>query len=105
MARIWTDEQREAQAERCRQNQPWKQSTGPKSVAGKRKVSLNSCKPASWYMDDALIAAAYERLYEHSDEDGYLELCRQAKLIRRRLYRKLAKQPSKIKPWKPTSQE
>jgi hypothetical protein len=40
----WTPERRAAQAERCRELQPWRTSTGPKTPKGKRKSSLNSFK-------------------------------------------------------------
>ena len=58
MPRQWTAEQRQAQAERCRAHRPWKHSTGPKSVAGKRKVSQNPRKPASYEMAEALVSQA-----------------------------------------------
>ena len=50
MPRKWTDEQRAAQAERCRANRPWEHSTGPRTTEGKRKVSQNGCKAADWDM-------------------------------------------------------
>jgi hypothetical protein len=58
MPREWTEEQRQAQAERCGQNQPRTHSTGPKSVAGKRKVSQNPRKPASFELAEALLTEA-----------------------------------------------
>ena len=101
MAKQWTDEERAAQADRCRQQQPWKHSTGPKSVAGKRKVSQNAPrKPASWGLDDALLAEAYRLLDEHDDWDSYRQLCHQACLVRRRIWRSY-KARSRIKAWTP----
>lgn len=41
-ARRWTLEQRKRQAERIRQWQPWRQSTGPKSPEGRMAVAQNS---------------------------------------------------------------
>jgi hypothetical protein len=46
--RIWTDEERVAQSELIRRVRPWLKSTGPKIKAGKRKVSKNARKPASF---------------------------------------------------------
>lgn len=39
--RAWTPEMRAAQAQRCRQSQPWVHSTGPRSQSGKAISSLN----------------------------------------------------------------
>lgn len=38
----WSLERRQQQALRCRQTQPWKKSTGPRSELGKARSSLNS---------------------------------------------------------------
>ena len=38
----WTLERRAKQAEQIKQWMPWKQSTGPKSVAGKERVATNA---------------------------------------------------------------
>jgi len=70
MPRQWTDEQRTRQAQRCRAHQPWKHSTGPKSVAGKRKVSQNPRKPASYDMAETLNDLAYR----HYDATGDYEV-------------------------------
>ena len=43
-ARKWTPEQREEQGEKIRQWQPWKSSTGAKTVEGKAKSSRNAYK-------------------------------------------------------------
>ncbi|MCL2648586.1 MAG: hypothetical protein FWD61_16545 [Phycisphaerales bacterium] len=37
----WTPEARQMQAERCRRTQPWKRSTGPTSLEGKKRVAEN----------------------------------------------------------------
>ena len=44
MTKQWTEERRKAQAERYRNNRPWKHSTGPKSEEGKARSSLNAFK-------------------------------------------------------------
>jgi hypothetical protein len=105
MPRQWTDEQRQAQAGRCRQNQPWTRSTGPKSVAGKRKVSQNPRKPASFELADAILTEAYRRLDDHDDLDGYRQLNHLHALVRRRVWRWFAKEPSIITPWKPPKRD
>ena len=40
----WSPERRKKQSEAIRQWQPWKQSTGPKSVEGKQRVGSNAYK-------------------------------------------------------------
>ena len=40
----WTEERRKAQAERLRRAQPWRQSTGPKTPAGKHISARNAFK-------------------------------------------------------------
>jgi hypothetical protein len=72
MPREWSDKQRAEQAERCRQNQPWRYSTGPRTKQGKTKSSMNAKKPASVSM-----------LFAASDYGDY----RLARCIRRRLFR------------------
>ena len=44
MVNGWTLERRAKQAELIRQWQPWKQSTGPKSVEGKQRIGSNAYK-------------------------------------------------------------
>ena len=44
MSKGWTQERRRAQAERCRQNKPWKNATGPRTREGKARSSLNAYK-------------------------------------------------------------
>lgn len=46
--RIWTPEARKAQAEAIRRWQPWKDSTGPRTEAGKAKVAGNACKESPY---------------------------------------------------------
>ncbi len=41
-AYIWTAERRAAQAQRARAKMPWRRSTGPRTAAGKKIVSMNS---------------------------------------------------------------
>ena len=42
MGNGWTLERRQRQAELIKQWMPWKQSSGPKSVEGKQRVSRNA---------------------------------------------------------------
>jgi len=44
MAKGWTEERRQKQAERCRQNKPWEKSTGPRTEAGKKAGRYNAVK-------------------------------------------------------------
>jgi hypothetical protein len=44
MTKGWTEERRQKQAERIRQNRPWEKSTGPRSAAGKARSRNNSRK-------------------------------------------------------------
>lgn len=44
----WTQERRAQQAARIRQQKPWLQSTGPKTVEGKAKVARNAYKGGAW---------------------------------------------------------
>ncbi|MCB1530968.1 MAG: hypothetical protein H6853_04575 [Rhodospirillales bacterium] len=44
MANGWTEERKRKQAEAIRRWKPWEKSTGPKSEAGKARVSLNAWK-------------------------------------------------------------
>lgn len=44
MARNWHPEERARQAALCRQTQPWKHSTGPRTAAGKARVAKNALK-------------------------------------------------------------
>lgn len=41
----WTPERRAAARERALKNKPWEHSTGPKTAAGKARVSQNARKP------------------------------------------------------------
>jgi hypothetical protein len=42
--RIWTEKERKKQACVARRNRPWKNSTGPKTAAGKYRSSRNALK-------------------------------------------------------------
>ncbi len=44
MSKGWTEERRKQQAERIRQTRPWEKATGPKTEAGKDRVSQNALK-------------------------------------------------------------
>ena len=48
MARTWTPEARQAQAEAIRRWQPWNNSTGPKTAQGKENCRLNALKHGTY---------------------------------------------------------
>ena len=50
-ARQWTDEQRQAQAEKIRLHKIWQKSTGATSEAGKKTVSQNALKTGEYTAD------------------------------------------------------
>ena len=54
----WTAEARAAQAARIRTWQPWRNSTGPRTVAGKDRCRLNAEKHGGYSAD-----ARREKLY------------------------------------------
>jgi len=54
----WTPEARAAQAAKIRGWQPWLNSTGPKTIAGKERCRLNAEKHGSYSAD-----ARREKLY------------------------------------------
>jgi hypothetical protein len=41
---MWNEERRKRQADNCRETAPWTHSTGPRSSAGKARVSQNALK-------------------------------------------------------------
>lgn len=61
MARIWTESQRERQRALIQTWQPWKQSTGAKTLEGKAKVSQNALKHGNY------TAAALQAEKEHRE--------------------------------------
>lgn len=60
----WTPERRAAQAERARALKPWMQSTGPRTKAGKKRVSKNAIKHGD---SRALLVTAQKALKLHRD--------------------------------------
>lgn len=54
-AKGWSAERRAAQAERCRQNAPWKHATGPKTSRGKARSCLNAYKHGGFARYKALV--------------------------------------------------
>lgn len=69
-ARTWTPEQRQRQAEAIRRWKPWEQSTGPKSAAGKARVSGNAYTGGEWRILRDAIKRLNQALRAQSD---YLE--------------------------------
>lgn len=51
MTKEWTQERRNAQAERCRKNKPWEHATGPKTEAGKIRASMNAYKGGGFALE------------------------------------------------------
>ena len=47
MSKKWSEDSRRRQGEAIKDHKPWEQSTGPKSVAGKERSSLNADKGKS----------------------------------------------------------
>lgn len=60
----WTPERRAAQAERARSQKPWTKSTGPRTKAGKKRVSKNAIKHGE---SRALLVTAQKALKLHRD--------------------------------------
>ena len=80
MAKGWTKERRERQAEAIRNNKPWEKSTGPKTEKGKRRSSMNAYKHGgrSKKMADISKVVALNKEFVHlfkfifSDDDAGL---------------------------------
>jgi hypothetical protein len=49
-AKGWTLERRQTQRNAIQRWQPWKKATGPRSEAGKNRVSQNAFKGAAWLL-------------------------------------------------------
>jgi hypothetical protein len=61
MANGWTLERRVRQAKLIQQWRPWEKSTGPKTKAGKEKISLNAYKGGTWKQLRELAAVLREQ--------------------------------------------
>jgi hypothetical protein len=61
MANGWTLERRVRQAKLIQQWRPWEKSTGPKTKAGKDKISQNAFKGGFWKVLRELSAALREQ--------------------------------------------
>ncbi len=61
MANGWTPERKARQAKLIKQWRPWEKSTGPKTKAGKDKVSRNAYKGGTWKMLRELARALREQ--------------------------------------------
>lgn len=70
MGGVWTAERRAAQAQRARVRQPWKHSTGPRSVAGKSRVARNALRHGRY---DAGLLSFLRAL---SAQSAFLKTCR-----------------------------
>ena len=55
MPRQWTDEQRAEASKRAILHQPWKKSTGPRSITGKKKSARNSYKHGYFSCENQVI--------------------------------------------------
>jgi len=64
MARQWTDEERQKQAQAIRRWQPWRQSTGPKTAAGKKKCRMNALKHGLYTPEGEII----RKMFLHNRE-------------------------------------
>lgn len=72
-ARIWTESQRIAQGQAIKRWKPWKSATGPRTTAGKAKISRNSLKHgcnSRWVSE----LRALERSTKELDSDNVLLL-------------------------------
>jgi hypothetical protein len=61
MANGWTPERRARQAKIIQQWRPWEKSTGPRTDAGKAKVSWNAYKGGTWKLMRELSKALREQ--------------------------------------------
>ena len=69
-ARLWTQEQRQRQAEAIRHWSPWKSSTGPRSVEGKAVVARNGWKGGEWRILRDACKALGKAMREQRDQLG-----------------------------------
>jgi hypothetical protein len=61
MANGWTPERRARQAKLIQQWRPWEMSTGPKTQAGKERISQNAFKGCAWKQLRELVKALREQ--------------------------------------------
>ena len=61
MTNGWTSERRARQAKLIQQWRPWEKSTGPKTRAGKEKISQNAFKGGAWKQIRELVKALREQ--------------------------------------------
>jgi len=66
-ARTWTPEQRQKQSEAIRRWKPWRQSSGPKSKAGKAAASRNAWTGGDWQKLRQAIKALNEVMRRQRD--------------------------------------
>ena len=61
MANGWTPERRAQQAKLIQQWRPWEKSTGPRTQAGKEKISQNAYKGGTWMLLRDLAKALWDQ--------------------------------------------
>ncbi|GEM_PF-870571 len=96
ITRGWPPKRRREQAERIRRQKPWLRATGPRTVAGKARVSRNAykhgfrspaykeiCRLMRWQRDYVKAVMALVTLKEKELCSGDTEKSRTTKLIRR----------------------
>ena len=62
----WTPERRERQRQAIQRWRPWEQSTGPRTAAGKARVSQNAYRGGEWRKVRELSRALRELSRQHS---------------------------------------
>jgi hypothetical protein len=65
----WTPEQRAEQAAIIRQRRPWEKSTGPRTVAGKMKASMNATKHGTRSRGAQALREAVRSTLAHASQD------------------------------------
>jgi hypothetical protein len=74
MANGWTPERQRRQSEAIHRWKPWEQSTGPKTLEGKAKVSMNSYRGGKREKERALFRAIKQAIHDMSDFGLYEHL-------------------------------
>lgn len=85
MSKGWTEERRKAQAERCRANKPWKNSTGPKSEDGKARSSMNAYKNGG---QEAAMKLLKEALFHNAEFLRLVQTLHENELIKMQCFQR-----------------